>query len=836
MKRNNFMILKEYQTKVVERLKEFFTEAERQKAKIEKIRKIDESLAEGSSFVDATYKKLGLDFADRPENGLGESYPRFCLKVPTAGGKTLLAVEAIREYQNIFAKRRTGLIVWIAHRESIYRQTIEKLRDKNHIYRQWLDQTSGNKTIILEKGQPIRKQDVEENLVVLMLMIQSANRETKETMKIFQDSSGYDEFFPADNQYEKHKKLLEKIPNLDCIEDNLFNKKIVKTSLGNAIRILSPLIIVDEFHTMFSDKAKQTLNGLNPSMIIGLSATPKERAQMNVLIEIFGQELKQEDMIKLDLHLHSPAISGNWHEMINDIKNKREALEEKAKKLEANRGIYIRPIALIQAERTGKEQRGNKNFVHSEDVREYLIEKGISAHEIAVKSSELDEIKEEKLLSHSSEIRYIITKEALKEGWDCSFAYILGIIPNAKSETSMTQLVGRILRQPYAKKTEIKELDESYVYFTKGIVNDVLKNIQNGFKEEGLGDLFRNINPESGPTGSRKIKTKVKENILKKYPESLYLPIWLKREGKNYRKLSYDIDIKPKINWAELEYKKWLKNDILPVLSKKRDTFEILVDLEKYEKVDLNNGFNAVMEIPYIARRLTDIIGNAFIAYELAEDFILECKKHKDDEILKTNSGFITQEFIKKILQEKEKQENNIFNDLIKNNQLILGVSDDENIGYMLPQETEVYPEEIETYSSNLFKKSDALSMNPLEKKVAELIDGKESVLWWVRNTVDRKKWYGIQGWKRNKIRPDFIVAKKGKDETLELVYVIESKGEHLIDNPDTTYKKSVFDKMNKEKIESISATLIRFKLNENFKFELVGQGNEDINLNTFFN
>ena len=266
------MILKDYQIKVIDKLKEFFTEAEKQKAKIEKIKQIDESLVEDTSYVDPTYKALRLDFADRPENGFGESYPRFCLKVPTAGGKTLLAVEAIREYQNIFAKRRTGLVVWITHRESIYRQTIEKLRDKNHIYRQWLDQSSGNKTIILEKGQPIRRQDVEENLVVLMLMIQSANRETKEGMKIFKDSGGYDEFFPPENQYEKHKKLLEKNPNLDFIEDNLFNKKLVKTSLGNAIRILNPLIIVDEFHTMFSDRAKQTLDGLNPSVIIGLSA------------------------------------------------------------------------------------------------------------------------------------------------------------------------------------------------------------------------------------------------------------------------------------------------------------------------------------------------------------------------------------------------------------------------------------------------------------------------------------------------------------------------------------------------------------------------------------
>lgn len=834
------MILKEYQIKVVERLKYFFTEAEKQRTKIEKIREIDESLIENTSYVDATYKALklqfGLEFADRPENGLGESYPRFCLKVPTAGGKTLLAVEAIREYQNIFTGKRTGLVVWITHRESIYRQTIEKLKDKNHIYRQWLDQSSGNKTIILEKGQSIRKQDVEENLVILMIMIQSANRKRKENVKIFQDSGGYDEFFPPENQYEKHRKLLEKIPNLDFIEDSLFNKKLVKTSLGNTIRTLKPLIIVDEFHTMFSDNAKQTLDGLNPSMIIGLSATPKERAQMNVLIEIRGEDLKKEEMIKLDLHLHSPAISENWHEMINDIKNKRELLEKTAKKLETNKGIYIRPIALIQVERTSKEQR-DKGFVHSEDVREYLIEKGIPAHEIAVKSSEMDEIKKEKLLSQSSEIRYIITKEALKEGWDCSFVYILGIIPNAKSETSMTQLVGRILRQPYAKKIGIKELDESYVYFTKGRVNDVLKNIQNGFKEEGLGDLVKNINPESGPTGSRKIKTKIKKDILKKYPESLYLPVWIIKDDKNYRNLSYDIDVKPRIDWGKLEYKKWLKEDILPILSKNKDTYEILIDLKKHKRVDLNNGVNAVMEIPYIARRATNIIGNAFVAYELAEGFISECKKYKDDEVLKINSGFIVQEFIKKLSQEKEKQENGIFNSLIKTKKLILGVSNDEKAGYMLPQETEIYPEEgLESYSSNLFEKSDVLSMNSPERKVASLIDEKENVLWWVRNIAEKKKWYGIQGWKRNKIRPDFIVAKKKSNGSLELIYVIESKGEHLIGNPDTTYKKSVFNKMNEEKIEPVKATLIRFKLNENFKFELVGQGDEDIDINTFFN
>ena len=827
------MIFKNYQTEVAEALENFYIEAEKQKRAVEKL---EDNLRNSISYVDAVYNKLGFShFADRPKNGLSEYYPRFCLKIPTGGGKTLLAIEAIREYQNLFVKKRTGLVVWITHRETIYRQTIEKMKDKNHVYRQWLDQCSGNKTIILEKGKPLRRQDAENNLVILMLMIQSASRSTKENMKIFQDSGGYIDFFPQDNQFDKHKKLLEKVPNLDFIPDSLFDRKIVKTSMGNAIRILNPLIIVDEFHTMFSDIAKNTLDGLNPTMIIGLSATPKERKHMNVFLpEITGRQLEKEDMIKLDLRLHSPTISGNWHEMINEMKKKREALEREAIKLNNNKGIYIRPIVLIQAERTGKDQR-EKGKVHSEDVREYLIEQGIPAYEIAVKSAELDEIKEEKLLSESSEIRYIITKEALKEGWDCSFAYILGVIPNAKSEQSMTQLVGRILRQPYAKKTGIKELDESYVYFNQGDTVDVLKNIQRGFEQEGLGDLVQNISPESGPTGSRKIKTKIKAKILKKYPESLYLPVWVIKENTDYRRFSYDIDIKSRINWEKENYSQWLKEKILPLLDERPITYEILIDLERAEKKSLDEDEGGIFEISYLARRITDVVDNAFVAFDLANTFVEECKRYKNEKKITANSGFITHEIIKKLLFDKHSQEQNIFNSLIKNKKLILAVCADEGLGYLLPKENEIYPEGIETYSQNLFEKSDILSMNPLERKIANLIDNKESVLWWVRNVADSRKWYAIRGWEKRKILPDFIVAKKKRDNSLELVYIIESKGEHLINNPDTTYKKSVFDKMNKKSIEAISAKLIKFKLNKDFQFELVGQGNEDVDINKFF-
>lgn len=825
------MVLKGYQIKVVNALKFFFAEAEKQKSAIEKI---DEKLRENFSFVDALYNSINRsDFNDRAKNGIGQPYPRVCVKVPTGGGKTLLAIETIREYQNLFTKKRTGLVVWITHREIIYKQTIENLKDKSHIYRQWLDQSSGNRTIILEKGQPLRKQDTEGNLVILMLMIQSAGRKTKENTKVFRDDGKYIDFFPPDNMREEHEKLLKKIPNLDFIPDNLFNAKIVKTSLGNAIRILNPLIIVDEFHTMFTDNARATLDGLNPSMIIGMSATPKENI-MNILIEIEGQDLKDEEMIKLDMHLIPPE-SANWKEMINNIKSKRELLEKKAKKLDSNEKIYIRPIALIQAERTGKNQR-EAGFVHSEDIREYLIERGIPTYQIAVKTSEMNEIKNENLFSRASEIRYIITKEALKEGWDCSFAYILGIIPNARAETSMTQLVGRILRQPYAMKTGGEDLDESYVYFTKGSANDVLKNIQKGFKNEGLGDLIKNIIPKSGRTGSKKIKTKIKNEILKKYPNSLYLPVWMIKEKNSYRKFSHNIDIKEKLDWEKIEYKKWLKDEILPLLEKRKRTVEYLIDLDNYKKKEIERIDNGIFETSYLSRKITDkIVDNGFAAFDIAKKFISECEKQKDEKTLKINSEFIMREFIKKLLLEKEKQEKEFFDLLIKENKMILGVSADKEIGYSLPKTCEVYPEECETFKFNLFEKSDISSMNSFEKNIADLIDSKENILWWTRNISEKKNWYSTQGWRKNKIRPDFIVAKKNKNNSLELIYIIESKGEHLIDNPDTKYKESVFRKINDTDIKQIKINIIKFELNKKFQFKFIEQGNENIDINKFF-
>ena len=823
-------MLKNYQQRVLGDIETFITHLDSSRQKFENSPDLKSMFG---SYVEVALTGVYQHFSDRTKTGAGKAYPRVCIKMPTGGGKTLIAVETIRAYQNLFAKRKTGLVVWITHRDQIYRQTIENLQNKSHPYRQLLDQSSGNRTLIIEKGQVLRRQDVEENLCVLMLMIQSATRDSN---KMFEDSGGYTDFFPSENRYDLHKELVRLIPNLDRVDETLFDRMQVKTSLGNIIRTLEPLIIVDEFHTMYTDNARATLDGLNPSLIVGLSATPKQG--MNIVSQVSGKDLKNEDMIKLDMHLVPPSQSGDWHTMLGAIKSKREELEKKAIKLEQNKGVYIRPIALIQVERTGKDQRG-QGFVHSEDVREFLIDAGVPKHEIAVKSSSIDEIKAQKLLSKESEARYIITKEALKEGWDCSFAYILGVIPNARANGSMTQLVGRVLRQPYAKKTGVKDLDESYVYFATGQTQDVLSNVKKGFEDEGLGDVTTGIEvrDHSGNPINASKNVSIKKEIRKRYQDSLYLPVWLIKESpKKYRRFSYEIDLKPNISWeVGKKLNEWVA-DLIPLVGTQQETaMEVIIGLEgQSTEQRTENTASIRFDALYLTRRFTEIVDNAFVARDIGEKVAKLFSKQLDPQVLDQDAGFIAREVERKLVEFKRSQEQAIFEKLITDRVLELVVSDDEKIGFEMPSQDTVANDIQSDYKLNLYDDVEHRSFNSLEQTVAQIIDHSKHVIWWARNKV-AKNWYGVQGWQRNKIRPDFIIARKNDADELEFVYVVESKGEQLMGSADTEYKDAVFNRMNqmKGKVQQMRFKTTTVKMNDRFDFELIPQGEEQIRLRT---
>ncbi len=837
------MYLKKYQQRVVSEIKQFFTAALAKKNEFATIvQAIPEAqrevVAASMNYVESAFQQLNLPYSDNCKNGLNKYYPRFNLKVPTGGGKTILAVEAIKEYQSVFAQRKTGLVVWIVPKEIIYKQTVQRLRDKGHPYRQLLDQASGGRTIIAEKGQKLSKQDIEENLVVLFIMAQSVNRKNStEALKVFKDSGGFDSFFPQDNRYDLHYQWLQEVPNLDVMWNNGEQAQLI-TSLGNAVRVSKPFIIIDEFHKVFTPTAKATIDNLNPEMILGLSATPKQG--MNNLTTVTGLELKEEEMVKLDLHIIPPASAADddWKAMLQNITEKRQDLEDKAIAFRQETGQYIRPIALIQCERTGKDQRG-KGFVHSEDVKEHLIDEGINPNEIAIKSSSKNDIEDIDLFSRECPIRFIITRDALSEGWDCSFAYVLGVIPNVNSNTGVTQLIGRILRQPRAKKTGIKDLDESYVYYSKGATNELLNKVVKGFEEEGLGDLVTQMQVQNNTDVNPKKKVKIKDQF-KKFEYAFYLPIWVMVDADNesYRKFNYAIDIKQHISFDTLSLSDELINQIKNSLSKQSNvqkTFSVTIDeTSSITPVaeTISNSYYAKINTGYLSRRLGEYIENAFLARKKANEWIEVLKDKIGEDDLAKYFSFIAAQLAKYTEEHKQAEEERLFAEYLENDKIKLAVTDDKSIGFRVPETDTITVSRFPSnYNYNLYEDIDFDTLNGLEKDVIGIIEKQETILFWFRNRV-ANGWYAIQGWRENKIRPDFVVAKKKDDDKVEIVYLMESKGEHLLGNNDTTYKNSVFEKMTEQhkkgKMVAYQTELPLGVLNEDVEAYLIEGGKEE--------
>ncbi|MBI2560667.1 MAG: DEAD/DEAH box helicase family protein [Planctomycetes bacterium] len=798
------MELKDYQRKTLEQVKRYLETLAECKAKNEKAIAIDPELS--INFPLKAWEKVVSETYYPKKNGLGEELPNFYLKIPTGGGKTILACHTIDLINRIYLKKQTGIVLWIVPTTQIYRQTLVNLKNREHPYRQVLDIASGGRTVILEKMDRFTKLDVEENLVVMLLMLPSASRQNKEVLKVFKDSGGFVEFFPDEDDRAGNEKILKEFPNLDYFdyEDGIFGR-VVKTSLGNTLRVLKPIIIIDEGHKAYSETAQKTVRNFNPSIVVELSATPPQNS--NILVNISGQELNLEDMIKLDLHITNKA-SLEWQDAMRAALERRNLLEQKAKEYKANTGEYIRPICLIQAERTGKDQRGTR-YIHAEDVKEYLIKQcGISVEEIAIKSSEKDDIEGIDLLSEGSPIRYIITKQALQEGWDCAFAYILTILTNPGSQLSITQLVGRILRQPKARKTKVKELDESYVFCFRPKATELLENVKRGFEDEGLGDLAGRVSVDEGDTESivaTKVRTISYRERFKKFEGKIYLPKFVMQESADWRDVNYEMDILSRVDWRKVNLEE-LKNISLSEIKSKEEKITVgLGDKEEVIKTKDVVFVEGGLEINkvFITRQILDIVPNPWVAYDIGKKGIDIFLAKYDEKTVTNNLVFIIEKLRECLEKERDGLAEQVFRALVKQKVLWFFLLSDRG-GYKLPSHIKVKNNSKALVRSDntpiqrsLFDFVPEEEFNDMEKSVAIYLDEQEKLLWWYRN-LSRQD-YHVQGWKKHKIYPDFVFTDTDdkKQDDYNKVYVVETKGVHLM-NEDTDYKKNVFDFCNK--------------------------------------
>ena len=86
-------------------------------------------------------------------------------------------------------------------------------------------------------------------------------------------------------------------------------------------------------------------------------------------------------------------------------------------------------------------------------------------------------------------IEYVITVEALKEGWDCPFAYVFCSVSRIQSAKDVEQLLGRVLRMPYAKRRKVADLNKAYAFLSEPSFGQAARGLADklvamGFEED----------------------------------------------------------------------------------------------------------------------------------------------------------------------------------------------------------------------------------------------------------------------------------------------------------------------------------------------------------------
>ena len=742
------------------------------------------------------------------KDGCHRPVPNAVFKVPTGGGKTWLAVSGISRILSRYLATNTGFVLWIVPNEAIYRQTLKHLRDREHPYRQALDRAAAGRVLIMEKTDRLDARDVRSNLCLMLLMLQSANRESQESLKMFRDRGDVHGFFPSEGDQQAHREALGQTENLDAYGGRLF--PMVRDSLGNALRVIRPIVVVDEGHRAISDLAFRTLYGFNPCLVLELTATPKDvrprggknpsqGRYANLLVEVTGRELDREGMIKIPLNLE-PRQGTDWRATLNAALAKLNTLDAEAKEFRAISNRYIRPLMLVQVERTGRGQR-EAGRIHAEDVRDWLLTAGFAEAEVAIKTAERNDLNQpenQDLLSPRNRVRAIITKHALQEGWDCPFAYVLCALAASSNMSALTQLVGRILRQPGAVRTGVKTLDECHIITHHAETESVVEAIKAGLERDGLGDLHPQVSQDDTATGEHASRT------IRRRPTfastAIYLPRVMVPDGDRLRALDYETDVMSRIDWRGFDP----LNIAVGIPENARAADAQLRRIGMTEEGDeslfretvAGSGEVAAFDPGYAVRMLLDIVPNPFVGREIVGRLLDTLRSRGfDDRRLGGIAQVVVEELRTKMDRERDVRAEALFKKAVSDGDIQFRLRLDGRDWRMPSRFDATAPPDGRQFlrsggplQKSLFAPAFERDFNRDEKDIAVYLDGEAAVTWWHRNVARTQ--YGIQGWKKRRIYPDFIFAVR-EDEKPGRIVVLETKGDYL-DNLDTDYKRKV--------------------------------------------
>lgn len=680
--------------------------------------------------------------------------PFVCLRMPTGAGKTLVACKSVERIMSTILQHKmdTGIVMWFVPSDSIKTQTLKKLRDPKDLHFEVLNDSFDTKFKVFsnEEALAITPEDVRNNLCIVVASLDAFRKDAKiqNKYKVYKENGALMDHF----QNLKDESMLEKD-----------SSGTVVNSLANVIRKHNPLVVIDEGHHTQTDLSVAFLSDLKPSFIIEFTATPRDGS--NVLVHTSASELKIEEMVKIPIVLESRT---QWEQVVADGIIKRNELEKRAEKL---KGEKIRPIALLQAQPKSK----TKATVTVEALKQMLLEKKIPEEQIKIKTSDVDELEGIDLFDKKCDVRYILTVNALAEGWDCSYAYVLISVANLGAKVAVEQIIGRVIRMPNAKKKADEALNRSYVFASAANFNEAASKVIKGLEDNGYSrsDFVGATEEEtySDPLEAKKaIKKKLQVPMMAIGKDKLSFEDLLgddfelaKQDADFEFPIHYDLDGQATIDITEDN--EWLQGKQLSLPYQYLDG--------EHSQDELVMWLDKKLRFPMI----TPEDKNLFIEKAINN----QMKKHKRSLAELSVNRYLLADRLSVVIGEVlEKHTKKVFADLISKKKISVGLFDE------FPSTIALKSPVPKVFNKNLYERIDGI--NGEERVFVERIDlgALDNIEFWVRNREKVDPFF-IQGWKKGKFYPDFVaVTKKGT------IVALEWKGEDRISNEDTAYKVEI--------------------------------------------
>jgi type III restriction enzyme len=402
--------------------------------------------------------------------------PYVCLRIPTGGGKTLMACHALGIAARGLLQADRAVCLWLVPSNTIRDQTLNALRDREHPYRQAVDAAFAGQVEVMDLAEAlyVQRSTLDGATTIIVSTLAALRVEDTDGRKVYEPAGALSHHFTA------------LAPELEATLER-DEEGVIAHSLANVLRLRCPVVIMDEAHRARTQLSFDTLARFRPSCVVEFTATPETehdprhgRFASNVLYHVSAAELKADQMLKLPIKLQTRS---QWKETIGGAVQAQRGLERIAQEETRETGEYLRPIVLLQAQPHSKE----RETLTVEVVKRSLLEDfRVPEDQIAVATGQTREIDDVDLLAPTCDVRFIITMQALREGWDCAFAYVLCSVAETGSGRAVEQILGRVLRMPHAQRKHRPELNCAYAFAASSRFVDAANSLRDALIENGF--------------------------------------------------------------------------------------------------------------------------------------------------------------------------------------------------------------------------------------------------------------------------------------------------------------------------------------------------------------